>query len=98
MRLLGGNLPSSSRRERVLDALLNRPLERTCAKDRIKPYFSQFRQGSVGDNHFQIHFFQTLLQQAQLDLGDGRNVGGIQPMEDHGFVDTVQEFGAEIQF
>lgn len=46
----------------------------------------------------QIHFLQPGTQVLQLDIGNGANVLGIQAVEDHRFVDAVEEFGAEMRF
>ena len=46
--------------------------------------------------HFITTFFQTFIQTFQLNLRNRRNVLFTQRMEDHHFIDTVNEFRTEV--
>src|SRR5258706_16330035 len=55
-------------RERVLDALLDRALERPSAVDRVETGFGELREGAVGDFEPHLELRQSLLEVTQLDL------------------------------
>src|SRR5690606_29927696 len=65
------------------------------SKDRIEARTRQLRDGSV--RHFQTHLAlsKAFSQALQLNAGDGLDVLGIQGVEYHDLVDTVQELRSE---
>src|SRR5438445_4959133 len=84
-------------RERVLDALLDRALERPRAVDRIEAGPGELREGAVSNFQSHLELREALLEVAQLDLRDVPDVLLVQGMEHDDLVDAVDELGPELR-
>src|SRR5204863_8511115 len=83
-------------RERILDALLDRALERPRAVDRVETGLCELREGAVGDFEPHLELRQPLLEVTQLDLRDVPDVLLVQRVEHDDLVDAVDELGPEL--
>ena len=73
----------------VFNPLLYGAFEWARTKQGVEPNLGQFLQRSGGNLQRQIHFLQTLLQNAQLYAGNRADVFGIKRMKHHGFINAV---------
>src|SRR5450759_896453 len=95
-RVLGAEFAfEDALRERILDARLDRALERTRAIHRIEAGSGDLRQRAVGHVEPDVHPRQALPQNPELDFRDALDVLFIQGMEHHDLVDAVDELGTE---
>jgi len=56
--------------QRVLNALLDGPFQRSRAVDRVEAFLGQFQQGGVGDLPLHFHLRDAFFQIVELDAGD----------------------------
>ena len=82
-------------RQRVLQVLLDRPLERPRAVGRVVARLGQEVARPVGEAQRQPALGQHPVEPAQLDLHDLAQVGPRQAVERHDLVDAVQELRRE---
>src|SRR5919202_1679745 len=80
-----------SHRQRLDDALLNGALERTCTIDRVEALTRQQLFGGRGELELHLSLSQPLAQATKLDLDDAPDVVDAEWLEDHEFVDTVDQ-------
>jgi hypothetical protein len=81
--------------DRVLDLLLDGALERPRAEHRIEAHAGNLRQRGIGDFELHLLLFQAFGQALELDARDGLDMLRVQAMEDHDFIDAVQELRAQ---
>src|SRR5690554_1246564 len=82
-------------RQRVLDLLLDRPLERTGAIHRVEAGLGDVRDRGVRDLQRHLQPRQPALQVLQLDARDVGDVLVVERVEHHDLVDAVDELGPE---
>ena len=82
-------------RERVLDLLLDRALQRPRAVDRIEARRRDGLQRRVGHREPDLELREPRLQRLQLDLRDRRDLRFAERMEHDDLVDPVHELGPE---
>ena len=80
----------------VLQFLLDGALERACAIQRIEAHLGQFVECGFADFQLEVALGQAFLQALELDDRDVADVLGVQAVEDHHFVDPVDEFRPEV--
>ncbi len=84
-------------REQILDALLDRALERPRAVDRVETGLGELREGAVSNFEPHLELRQSLLEVTQLDLRDVPDVLLVQRVEHDDLVDAVDELGPELR-
>ena len=98
-RFLGGKTAFENRLgQRVFDLRLDRPFERSGTIDRVKTGRGDFCQSALVNvqPHFQLR--QPSFQMPKLNLRNRFDVFFIKRMEDHHFVNPVDEFRPEVCF
>ena len=84
-------------RQRVLQLLLDRALERSRTVDRIEADVSEQLESLVAQFDADAALAQSLLQPAQLDPRDRLDLRLVQRVEDHDVVQPVDELRAEMR-
>src|ERR1700740_309702 len=84
-----------TRRERVLDLLLDGALQRPRAVHRIEAGLAEQVARAVIERELDVALGQALAQVEQLDVDDGADLLGAEWMKHHDVVDAVDELGAE---
>ena len=82
--------------ERVLDFLLDHPLERARAIDRIITAIGQPASRILGQFHAELAVGQQLVEPLHLDIDNMVDLLAPQSVEEHRLVDPVDEFGPEM--
>src|SRR5882672_11214374 len=82
--------------ERILDALLDRALERARAVHRVIAGLAQVIAGRVVEHEFDVTFGQALAQVSELDVDDDPDLVRAERMEDDNVVEPVDELGPEV--
>ena len=90
---LAGQNPSG---QRIFQFLLNRPLERPRAVNRIEASLAKLIQCRRGDLQPHLPVSQSLAQITDLNVRNRPNLLLAQRMEHHDFVDAVDELGPEM--
>src|ERR1700733_7567215 len=83
------------RRQRILNLLLDGPLQRPGAVNRVETRLAQQVARTVFEHDVQIAFLQTLAQVHQLDVDDLADLLGAQRMEHDNVIDPVDELRSE---
>ena len=89
--LAADNQPAEAR----FHLLLNRPLERAGAVDRIVARLHQMRPCRIGQRELDVAIGQALAQARELDFHDLLQMLLIERMEDDDLVDAVEKLGPE---
>ena len=84
--------------QRVFDFRLNCAFERAGAIHGVEAGFGDDVQRGIVHMQMQVLGGQAFFETAQLDFGDAADIGLIQAVEHHHFVDTVDQLGAEMRF
>src|SRR5205085_7307792 len=83
-------------RELVLDFALNRSLERPRAERRIVADCGEVIASSVGQAKPYAARFETRNQTLELQVDDAPQLFSRQRMEDHHFIESIEELGPEL--
>ena len=84
--------------QRVFDFRLNCAFERAGAIHGVEAGFGDDVQRGIVHMQMQVLGGQAFFETAQLDFGDAADIGLIQAVEHHHFVDAVDQLGAEMRF
>src|SRR6185312_17191870 len=82
-------------RERILDLLLDGPLQRPRAVDRVEPGFAEEVACGVIERQVHVPLLQALAQVDELDVHDGADLAGAERMEHDDVIDAVDELRPE---
>src|SRR5205823_9062571 len=82
-------------RQRILDLLLDGPLQRSRTVHRIETGLSEAVAGGIIERQVHVALDQALAEVEELDVDDGADLLRAEGMEDHDVVDAVDELGPE---
>src|SRR5438874_7567557 len=82
-------------RQRILDLLLDGPLQRSGAIHRIEAGLPEAVAGGIVEHQVHVALGQALAEVEELDVDDGADLLRAEGMEDYDVVDAVDELGPE---